>query len=132
MSLSNYAENAVLNALFRNVSLAGGATVYVSLHTGDPGEDGTSNEVSGTNYARKAVTASTGFNAASGGSMTNNGAITFAAAGSGGWGTVTYAGIFDAISGGNFLIGGALDAGTAINENDVYEIPDQDLTLTMD
>ena len=37
MSIANYAENRILDALFNNTSLAI-ATPYVSLHTADPGE----------------------------------------------------------------------------------------------
>ena len=37
MSLSNYGENAALDAPFD------GATRYAKLHTGDPGEDCTAN-----------------------------------------------------------------------------------------
>lgn len=42
MSISNYAENALLDAI-RGVSYSAAAT-YVKLHLGDPGEDGTSKD----------------------------------------------------------------------------------------
>ena len=51
MSISNYAELALLNTL-RNTSFAVAAT-YVKLHTGDAGEAGTSNAA--TEATRKAI-----------------------------------------------------------------------------
>lgn len=42
MSISNHGENAILNAIFNNASLAVAAR-WVQVHTGDPGEDGTAN-----------------------------------------------------------------------------------------
>jgi hypothetical protein len=42
MTVANYAENKILDALFNNVSLAV-ATPYIKLHIGDPGEDCTAN-----------------------------------------------------------------------------------------
>jgi hypothetical protein len=53
VSISNYAENAILDALFNNTSLAVAAR-YVKLHTGDPGEAGTANAAGET--TRKSVT----------------------------------------------------------------------------
>lgn len=99
------------------------ATVYVALFTGDPGQTG-ANEVSttSTGYARVAVsttTASAVFSGSSGTAgqapvangtkqqLTNSSAITFPAP-TGTWGTCSYWGLFDAATGGNFLIGGAL------------------------
>ena len=42
---SNYTETNVINALLRGVPFPIPSGIYVSLHTGDPGEDG-ANEVS--------------------------------------------------------------------------------------
>lgn len=55
--------NAFLN-VYRNTAAAAVATVYVQLHTGDPGAAGTTNV--SANTTRNAIT----WNAASGGSMT--------------------------------------------------------------
>ena len=69
MSLSNASENDLLLLLFNNTNISnmGDATgvrgssvagsLYVSLHTADPGEAGTqaTNETSYTGYARQAV-----------------------------------------------------------------------------
>jgi hypothetical protein len=55
MSISNYAELKILDAVFRHTSTGGGlptANPYISLHTADPGETGAS-EVAGGSYARQ-------------------------------------------------------------------------------
>ena len=75
------------------------ATLYISLHTGDPGVDGqTANEVSGNAYARVAITLTSGagFDAtttADPAVTQNTNVITFPTA-TGSWGTVTYFGIW--------------------------------------
>lgn len=124
MSLSDFAENELLDALLNNGSFAGGATVYVSLHTADPGEDG-SNEVSGGSYARQA---SGGFSAASSGATDNDANIDFAVMPAE---TITHVGIWDASSAGNFLIGGALSAQKTTNAGDTFRLPAGDLDVTV-
>ncbi|MCK6480198.1 MAG: hypothetical protein HUU06_11100 [Planctomycetaceae bacterium] len=94
MSIANWAENKILDALFNNVSLAV-AQPYVSLHTADPGETGV-NEVGGGSYARQAAS----FGAAASGQVQNDANIDFT-----GMPAVTVVGfgIWDALSGGNCL-----------------------------
>ena len=94
MSIANYAENRILDALFNNTSLAI-ATPYVSLHTADPGETGAS-EVAGGSYARQAAS----FGAASSGQVQNDANIDFT-----GMPAITVVGfaIWDAASSGNCL-----------------------------
>lgn len=60
MSYTNAFENEVLEVLRAWV-------LEISLHTGDPGEDGNLNELVGQSYVRKAIA----FNAAAGGQMVN-------------------------------------------------------------
>jgi len=83
------AKNTMLDAERTNCA-------YASLHTDDPGTDG-SNEVSGGSpaYARKAVT----FNAASSGSSALNSDVTFDVPSST---TVKYVGYWTASTGGTF------------------------------
>jgi hypothetical protein len=73
---------------------------YVSLHTADPGTTGAS-EVTGGTYARVAVT----WNAASGGSVSNSGALSINLPAST---TASYFGVWAASSAGTYYIGGAL------------------------
>lgn len=90
---------------------ATGATVYASLHTGDPGVDGLNNEVStsGTAYARASITRSGAgnFTAATVPTVGNPSIITnattavsYAAATGAGFGTVTWFGIWRLASAG--------------------------------
>ena len=81
MSKSNATENDTIDALVRGVDPAwrSNANRYIALYTADPGEAGTAvtNECAYGSYARVAVTAATGFSAASGGSTANTGLIQF-------------------------------------------------------
>lgn len=75
MSKGDTFENELLNLIFKNTDIAnigdaGGlrgsvapGSLYVSLHTGDPGEAGsqTTSETAYTGYARVAVTRGAGF-----------------------------------------------------------------------
>lgn len=132
MSASNYLENALLDHVFGGGDYTRPATLYVSLHTGDPGETGAS-EATGTSYARVSVTNNnTNFPSASGGAKSNGAIIQFATPGSGGWGTVTHVGIFDASTSGNFICGGALSVSKTINQGDDIEFAVGDLDLTLD
>ena len=127
MSLSDFAENELLDALLKNGSFAGGATVYVSLHAGDCGENG-ANEVAGGSYVRQA---SGGFSTAAGGTTDNDALIDFAGMPAVGGGGVTHIGIWDLVSGGNFLIGGALTAARVVSAGDTLRIPAGDLDVTL-
>ena len=117
MSKSKSWENALALLVFNNTNAAniGDATglrgsssagsLYLSLHTSDPGEAGdqTTNEIAYTSYARVAV-------ARSGSGFTvTGGAIALAAnadfpAGTGGTGTATHFGIGTASSGAGVLL----------------------------
>jgi len=101
--------------------------VYVSLHDGDSGEDG-ANEVSGGSYARQA---SGGFAAAGSGTTDNDALIDFAGMPAVGGGGVTHVGIWDAVSAGNFLVGGALTAARVVTAGDTLRIPAGDLDVTL-
>ena len=50
--MSNYLENALVNAVLRNTSYTSPATVYLALYTSDPTDADAGTEVSGTSYAR--------------------------------------------------------------------------------
>lgn len=106
MSKSDSWENALLLLLFNNTNVAnvgdatglrGSSTVgslYVSLHTADPGEAGsqTTSEATYTSYARVAVARTSGGWTVTTSTVNPTAAITFPA-GTGGSGTVTYFGV---------------------------------------
>jgi hypothetical protein len=124
--LSNYLENALINATLRNTSYTSPATVYISLHTADPTDAGTGTEVSGGSYARQSAT----FAAPSNGASASNADITFPQA-TGNWGTIGWIGIWDALTTGNLLYHTALDASKAIDNGDIFKIASGSLTVTL-
>ena len=129
MSFSDYLENKLLDHIFKVAAFAQPTNIYVALSTADPTDDGSGlAEPSGGNYAR--VLHNT-WTTASGGSLSNNGAITFNTA-TAAWGTITHVAIFDASTGGNMLCHGALDTSKAVNNGDTAEFADGDLTISLD
>jgi hypothetical protein len=124
--MSNYLENALINATLRNTAYTSPSVVYVGLHTADPTDAGTGTEVSGGSYARVAVT----FGAPSNGVTTNSAAVEFAQA-TASWGTVTHIAIWDASTAGNMLYYTILDASKAIASGDIFKINSGNLSVTL-
>lgn len=124
--MSNYLEDALINATLRNTSYTSPATVYVGLYTTDPTDANTGTEVSGGSYARTAVT----FGAPSNGVTTNSAAVEFPQA-TGNWGTVGWIGILDASSSGNLLYHTALDVSKPIDSGDIFKIAIGSLSVTL-
>jgi hypothetical protein len=124
--MSNYLENALVNATLRNTSYTSPSVVYVGLFTSDPTDAGSGTEVSGGSYARKSAT----FGAPSNGASTISSAIEFDQA-TGSWGTVTHFGIYDASTSGNLLYHGALTASKVIDTGDVFKFATSALTVTL-
>jgi hypothetical protein len=95
-SKSNYLENATLDALYGSGTPT---NIYFALYTVAPTDAGGGTEVSGTGYARKAMTNNdTNFPDAVSGVKSNGTAITFAEAESN-WGTIVAMASFDAAAG---------------------------------
>lgn len=130
MSLTNAAETALLLLLFNNtdwanIGDAGGlqnsvaaGSLYVSLHTGDPGETGdqTASEADYTGYARIAVARTSGGWTISGANVSNAALVTFGEKTAGADDTITHFGIGTAVSGsGNLLMSGALGASLLVS-----------------
>jgi hypothetical protein len=124
--MANYLENALINGTLRGTTYTAPTTVYVALYTNDPTDADTGTEVSGTAYARQAVT----FGAPSNGATTNSAAVEFPQAG-GAWGTITHIGIRDALTTGNLLYHTALDASKTIATGDVFRIASGSLSVTL-
>ena len=124
--MSNYLENALINATLRNTSYTSPATVYVALYTTDPTDADTGTEIAGNGYARQSVT----FGAPANGASTNSTAVEFPQA-TGSWGTVAYIGLRDASTGGNLLYHSPLDASKTIATGDVFRISAGNLSVTL-
>ncbi len=124
--MSNYLENALINATLRNTAFTSPTTVYVGLYTTDPTDANTGTEVSGGSYARTAVT----FAAPSNGVTTNSAAVEFPQA-TGSWGTVGWIGILSASTGGNLLYHTPLDVSKTIDSGDIFKIATGSLSVTL-
>lgn len=117
MSKSNAFETALLGLLFENTAMAnvgdaGGlratttaGSLYVSLHTADPGEAGdqTTSEATYTSYARVAVARSSAGFTVTGNAVALDADVVFPA-GTGGSGTATHWGIGTLSSGAGVLL----------------------------
>lgn len=129
MSKSNTFENDLLLLVFNNTDItligdaaglqnsAAAGSLYISLHTSDPGEAGAqnTNETTYTNYARVAVARSGAGWTVTGNAVENTSAVTFATCGATG-ATLTHTGVGAETSGaGKLLYSGALTASLAVS-----------------
>lgn len=99
-------QAAALLNIYRATNITAPASVWLKLHTGDPGAAGTANASAET--TRKQLT----FAAPSGGSSAAS-AVSWAAWTAGSE-TITHVSIWDASTAGNFLQSGALSASQAV------------------
>lgn len=121
---TTFLEDAIINHVLRNTPYTSPTGIEIGLFTVSPTESGGGTEVTGTNYARQAVTWSAPVN----GATANAGAITFPIAGSN-WGTVTSIALFDAVSG-DMLYYGDMATPKTIDTGDQITFPAGALTLT--
>ena len=124
-AMSNYLENKHLDHFLGTASTSAPSTVYLALYTSDPTDANSGTELSGSGYARQAIA----FSAASSGSASNSGAVTFPTA-TGSWGTVSHIGIFDASTSGNLLYHAALSASKTIANGDVFKVNASGISIT--
>lgn len=126
--LSNYLINKQLLVLTNQGTFTSPANLYLALFTATPSPSGGGTEVSGTNYARQAVSwTSLG---GSGTTATNSATITFPTAGSN-WGTVTALALYDALSSGNLLMFAPATTSVTVNNGNVYQVSTGQLLLGM-
>lgn len=146
MSATNAFETSLLSLIFTNSNIAniGDATglrgsttagsLYISLHTADPGETGnqTTSEATYTGYARVAVARSGAGWTVSGNTASNAAAVTFGQC-TGGSNSITHFGIgTDASGAGNLLITGALSAPLAVSAGITPSFAAGELDVTLD
>lgn len=101
--MSTYLSNKIIDHVLRNQAYTPVATVYASLHTADPGLTGV-NEVTGGTYARQAVALTAGASQHTDNSALLSFTLMPAVTAPG----VTFAGLWDASTAGNFFYGGPL------------------------
>ena len=122
MSISNYAELKILEHTTGKTAWTMPATVYLKLHTGDPGEAATSNAA--TETTRK----STSWATAASGAIATSATVEWTNVST----TETYShwSMWDASTAGNALWSGALSASAAVTSGDTFQITS--LTLSLD
>jgi len=146
MSLFNSAETALLNLIFLNTAFAqigdasglqpsgAAGSLYVALHTADPGEagDATTNECAYTSYARVAVARTGSGWTVSTDTVSNAAEVAFPAA-TGGSETATHFSVVAQSSGaGTPIVSGALTASLAISSGITPTFAIGQLTATAD
>lgn len=149
MSLSNASENDLLLLLFNNTNISnmgdatgvrgstGAGSLYVSLHTADPGETGTqaTSETSYTGYARVAVARSGAgwtVSASAPTQVVNAATITFGSS-SVGTPTITYFGVgLESAGATRLMASGILDNSQVINIGGVNTFAAGALKVTVD
>lgn len=118
MSKSNTTENDLMKFMFNNVAMPSyGSNLYLSLHTGDPGEGGvqTSSECAYNPYARVAISRDSGGWTVSGNQAVNAALVQFPQS-TNGPETATHFAIGTASTGdGQILYSGILSAPLVIN-----------------
>lgn len=119
--ISGYLANKLLDATC-NATAFSASAVYVQLHVGAPGANGTSNTA--TETARKACS----FAAATAGAIASDADVTWTNIT--GSQTATYFTAWDASTAGNFLFSGSI-TGNPYTAGDTYLIPSGSLTASL-
>lgn len=119
-AMSDYLEVNLRKHIFRTGSFTKPAALYVSLHTGALADDASGTEVSGGSYARiQRDPGDANWSApdSTGGVTANVAEILFPTP-TADWGTVTWAGVWDALSGGNLIARAQLGTSKTVNNGD--------------
>ena len=141
-AMSDYLENLLIDFLFRTAGFTKPTALHIALFTAAPSDSGGGTEVTGGSYARvNLAPLDTNWNATQGGTtgassgtggLTDNAVdITFPAP-TANWGSITHFAVFDAATGGNLLLHGALTAAKTVNSGDPapkFVAGDLDVTL---
>lgn len=120
--ISTYLENKYLDCL-ANASGFNIASVFIQLHTADPGTAGTT-AVAGNNVRK-----SMAFAAASSGSKATNADITWTSVST--TETYAYVSLWDASTAGNFLWSGALTASKSVTAGDTFTLTSGQVTVAI-
>jgi hypothetical protein len=135
---TNYLERRILDFIFKGNSLSfasPGDNIYVGLATAvSAAETGSLTEATFTNYARQQVAASgwttIGDDSTDTQTATNASNVEFPASG-GTTETITHVFVADALTSGNILFVGALDANKTIASGDIFRINAGNLTVEL-
>lgn len=128
MPASQYLADSLLN-WFRNTSFvsAPGSNIYISLHSADPGAVGVNNDVTLTVAASRAALPTANLTAPaaspSGGRQVSNTSNVLVTSSALAPAQLTYFGIWNAASAGDFLAYGRLDQPVNVLQGDVIDFP---------
>lgn len=122
MTIANFYETALLKSL-KNESAAV-AEVFAKLHTGDPGEEGTSNPAA--EATRKKIT----WASPASGVIKNSAALKWEGVST--TETIKYISLWDASTSGNPLWSGPLTAEKALTAGDNLEVKAEELSVSLD
>ena len=124
---SNYLENLIVNSVLRGVAFTVPSAVYVALHTGDPGEVGTANEVATANWpayvrldSAQGDTLANAWSAPSDGLSKNQKQLIWPVHDGAADITITHFSLRDAATGGNVLAKASLASPRTLQPGDVF------------
>ncbi len=128
-SLTDFMEKEVLDHCLKVGSYSPPATVYVALWVGDPLDTaaGGAECTAANGYAREAIT----FAAASSRAVAQTGDIEFGPCVTTSWGTVTHYALMTAITGGDMMAHGSLNASKEIVDGNTPTISSGAITITL-
>lgn len=126
MSMTDFLEEKLLKHVASIASYAAPGTLYLALHTADPGDTGSASEASGGSYARQVVAFT--WNAGAG-RLDSSANVTFSNMPSG---TFSHASIKDAASGGNTLMVGVFTSPQTLSSGQSLVVTAGDLRWTAD
>lgn len=132
-AFSDYLADVLLQHILKGSPFSQPSNIYVAAVITDvvlDSDTGTSiTEPSGGAYAREL---NNDWDAAAGGASENTNAITFITASGAAWGTVIDFALVDALTVGNVLIYGNMDANAAVDDGDTLEFVAGGLDITLD
>jgi hypothetical protein len=136
MGASTYTRNNVLNAALRGTTYPLPTATYVSLHDADPGLVG-DNEIDTADWpgyvrrhAEQGAAIGTGWSKSTAGETKNAKQLTYPSNDGAGQVTFSHVGVWDALSGGNFLGGGELTTPITLEIGDVHVFDINTVTIT--
>lgn len=129
------AEVLALNFLLTTGTATRPTSWFIGLHTGDPGESGTANEVANLySYARTAVTFDAAAQPSTGLTFCDNSAtVTFPTASGGNFGTITHISIKASATYATTTsyFKGALTTSKVVNDGDTFQIQAGQLVISL-
>lgn len=125
---TNFSSESIIKWLFTTDTVPTRPTSwYLALHDGDPGPDGTANEITDANYARQAVYFVADEYYSGNYGAYNDEDVTFPAAAA--TYDVTHVTVFDAATGGNALVVLELGLPRTVTAGGVFSIPTWQLEI---